>query len=153
MHHHNTAELAIRSSSDQFVAGLFSTDPDLPMKNWDLCLEQAEITLNLLLHSILNPNLYAYSQLSSIFDFKRTPMDHKGAITTLQNKPFNRGTWAPPCQEGWYIHTEMLHYWCITQYIHKTAVESISDTADLLGGIVTPPKLSHNTQWNMNNQT
>ena len=74
MHLHNAAKQAISTFKDHFIAGLCSTDLDLPMKNWYCLVEQAEITLNLLRPSRLNPKLSAYAQLNGKFDYNRTPM-------------------------------------------------------------------------------
>ena len=58
IHIHNAAEHAIITFKYHFIAGICSTEPDFPMQKWDLLLEQAEITLNLLLPSRLNPKLW-----------------------------------------------------------------------------------------------
>ena len=60
MHDRNAAELAISTFKDHFIAGICSTDPDLPMQNLERLLEQAEMALKLLLPSRLNPKLSAY---------------------------------------------------------------------------------------------
>ena len=77
---------------DHFIAVLCSTDPDLPIQNWDRLVEQVEITLNLLLPSRLNPKLSSYAQLNGTFDYNRTPMPPPGTRTLVHEKPHNRGT-------------------------------------------------------------
>jgi hypothetical protein len=54
-HRRNTAECAIRTFKEHFVAGLSSVDPSFPMHLWDRLLPQVEITLNLLRTSRLHP--------------------------------------------------------------------------------------------------
>jgi hypothetical protein len=54
-HPRNTAERAIWTFKEHFVAGLSSVDPSFPMHLWDRLLPQAEITLNLLRTSRLHP--------------------------------------------------------------------------------------------------
>ena len=44
------------------------------MQNWYRLLEQAEITINLLRPSRLNPKLSAYVQLNGTFYYNITPM-------------------------------------------------------------------------------
>ena len=105
---------------DRFVAGLFSTEPDFPMKNWDCLLEQAEITLNLLLPSRLNLKLSAYEYLNGTFDYNRTPMAPPGTRTPVHNKTHNRSTWAPHGQEGWYDFPLSLSYILHTQDRFRT---------------------------------
>ena len=101
MHRRNAAERAIRTFKDHFIAGLFMTDPDFPMQNWDRLLEQTEIMLNLLRPSRLNPRLLAYTQLKREFDFNRNPMDPPEIITLVHYKPHNRVTWSLHRHEGW----------------------------------------------------
>ncbi|CAJ1938144.1 unnamed protein product [Cylindrotheca closterium] len=48
MHRRNSAERAIRTFQNHFIAGLCSTDKDFPIHLWDQILPQAEITLNLM---------------------------------------------------------------------------------------------------------
>ena len=110
MHRRNAAEQAMSTFKDHFIAGLCSTDSDFPMKKWDRLVEQAEITLNLLRPSRLNPKLSPYAQLNGTFDYNRTPIPPRGTRTLVHEKPHNRGTWAPHGQENWYIRPAMLHY-------------------------------------------
>ena len=70
----NAAECAISTFKDHFMVGLCSTDLDLPIQNWDILLEQAEITLKLFHLSRLNLIILAYAQLNIPFNCNRTPM-------------------------------------------------------------------------------
>ena len=56
MHRRNASKRAICTFKNPFIAGLASTDPYLPLSNWCRLLPQAELTLNLLRASCLNPN-------------------------------------------------------------------------------------------------
>ena len=91
MHRRNTAEHLIRTFKDHFIRGIFSSDPDFSMQNWDRLLEHAGITLNLLRHSILNPKLLAYSQLNGNLDYKRNPIPSPGTITLVNDKLHKSG--------------------------------------------------------------
>ena len=79
------------------------------MQNWYLLVEQADITLNLLRLSRLNPKLSAYAQLNDTFDYNITPTPPPGTRKLVYDKPRNRGTCAPHGQEGWYVRPAMLH--------------------------------------------
>ena len=92
IHRRNAAERVISTFKDQFVSGICATGPDFPMQNWDRLLEQAEITLNLLRPSGLNPILSAYAQLNGEFYFNHTPMAPLVTRTLVHEKPHNRGT-------------------------------------------------------------
>ena len=60
-HRRNLAERAIQTYKNHFKAGLASVNPNFPLSEWDRLLEQANITLNLLRSSRVNPKLSAYS--------------------------------------------------------------------------------------------
>ena len=95
MHRHNAAERSISTFKDHFIARIHVRDPDFPMHNWDRLLYQAEITINLLCPSRLNPRLLADAQLNGKLDFNRIPISPAGKITLVRDKPHNRCTWAP----------------------------------------------------------
>ena len=57
IHFHNAAERAISTFKNHFIARLCSTDPDLPMQNWDSLLEQADIIIKFLRPSRMNTKL------------------------------------------------------------------------------------------------
>jgi hypothetical protein len=74
IHRRNSAERAIRTFQNHFVAGLSSVAPDFPMNLWDRLLPQAIQTLNLLRSSRLYPQLSAYAHVHGMFDYNRTPL-------------------------------------------------------------------------------
>jgi hypothetical protein len=57
LHRRNAAERAIRTVQNHFIAGLCSVDPNFPIHLWDRLVPQAEISLNLLRGSWINPKL------------------------------------------------------------------------------------------------
>jgi hypothetical protein len=73
-HRRNTAERAIRTFKEHFVAGLSSVDPTFPLHLWDRLLPQAEITLNLLRTSRLHPQLSAAAHFHGLVDYKKTAL-------------------------------------------------------------------------------
>ena len=78
LHRRNAAERAIQTFKHHFLAILASCDPDFPIREWDRLLDQAELTLNLMRNSRLNPKLSAYAQLFGNFDFNATPIAPPG---------------------------------------------------------------------------
>ena len=74
MHFRNAVERVISTFKYHFIVVICSTDPYLPMQNLDRLLYQADITLNLLITSRLNPKILEFSKLNGTFDYKRTPM-------------------------------------------------------------------------------
>ena len=84
IHRLNATERAIRTFKNHFIDGLASTNPNFPLSNWCRLLPQAELTLNLLRASHLNPKLSAYAKLEGTFDFTRTPLhpqEHESSST------------------------------------------------------------------------
>ena len=63
-HRANVAERAIQTFKSHFTVGLASLDPAFPIAEWDRLLEQAFITLNLLLTARSNPKLSSYAYLN-----------------------------------------------------------------------------------------
>ena len=73
-HQSNAAERAIRTAKNHLAAGWWSMDPNFPMHLWDRTIPQAELTLNLLRQSRLNPNLSAWEQIHGCYDFNSHPI-------------------------------------------------------------------------------
>jgi hypothetical protein len=70
VHQRNRAERAIRTFKDHFLAILAGVDPEFPEYLWDLLLPQAELTLNLLRQSLINPQISAWEFFQGPFDFE-----------------------------------------------------------------------------------
>ncbi len=87
MHRRNWAERAIRTFKDHFLAILAGVDPLFPPYLWDLLLPQAELTLNLLRQSALNPRISAWEFFQGPFDFNKTPLGPVGCRVCIHAKP------------------------------------------------------------------
>ena len=59
IHRRNTAERAIQTFKNHFIAVLCTASPQFPAREWDHLLPQTEITMNLLHQSQFNPKLSA----------------------------------------------------------------------------------------------
>ena len=81
VHRRNAAERAIRAFKNHFFAFLATYDPDFPVSEWDRLLFQAELTLNVLRSSRVNPKLY---------DFNKTPLAPPGTKVIVHLKPDQR---------------------------------------------------------------
>ena len=128
VHRRNAAERAIRSFKNHFLSILSGTDPNFPLKLWDLLIPQAVITLNLLRASRINPQLSAYAQIHGQFCFHKTPMGIPGCKVIIHEKPHNRGTWSPHGTEGFYVGPTLEHYWCFQVWCTATKAIRIVDT-------------------------
>ena len=141
-HRRNAAERAIRTFKNHFVAGLNSTDPNFPMRHWDRLIHQANITLNLLRSSRINPKLSAYAQVFGLFDFNATPMAPPGTRAVIHVKPKKHGTWASHGEVGWYIGPAPEHYRCYTALIDDTQSTRVTDTIEFFPSKTNMPRLS-----------
>ncbi len=101
IHWRNAAERAIRTFKNHFIAALCSVDKNFPIHLWDQLLPQAEITLNLLRGSRINPKLSAWAQVHGTFDFNRTLLGPPGCRVLAHEKPDKRKTWAPQWLACW----------------------------------------------------
>ena len=130
VHRRNSAERAIQTFKNHFIAGLCSTDKAFPMHLWDRLLAQAATTLNLLRTSRINPGLSTYAPLEGAFDYNRTPMAPPGTRVVAHETPTQRRTWAPHGVDGWYIGRSPEHYRCYRIYVTTTAGERDVETVE-----------------------
>ena len=93
-HRRNPAEHAIRTFKNHFIAGLCSTDENFPLQCWCRLLVQAELTINLLRPSRLNPRLSAYAQLNGSFNFNAPPLVPPGTKVAVYERPSTRKLWS-----------------------------------------------------------
>ena len=132
MHRRNAAERAIRTFKNHLMAGFATCDKAFPVAEWDRLLVQAELTLNLLRTSRINPNLSAHAYLFGNFDFNRTPLAPPGTKVIIHKKSKDRGSWDYHGVEGWYIGPSMEHYRCLKCYNPDTYSEVDTDTVQLI---------------------
>jgi hypothetical protein len=141
-HRRNSAERAIQTFKEHFVAGLSSVDPTFPLHLWDMLLPQAEITLNLLRASRLHPQLSAAAHFHGLVDYNKTAFAPPGCKIIAHEKTGKRRTWAPHGQHGYYLGPEMHHYRCQNVYISATDNECIVDTLEFFPHNYHMPQLS-----------
>ena len=139
----NASKRAICTFKNHFIASLTSTDPNFPLSNWCRLLPQAELTLNLLRASRLNPKLLAYAQLEGTFDFTHTPLSPPGIRVIIHEKPTTPQTWAPHGTDGWYLGPALHHYQCYRVWVPCTHAEHIVDTISFFPKAIPLPKLTH----------
>ncbi len=112
MHSRNCAERAIRTFKDHFLAILAGIDKSCPPYLWDLLLPQAELTLNLLRQSTINPKSSAWEFFNGPFDFIKTPLGPVGCRVLIHAKPTTRRSWDFRAKEGFYIGPALDSYRC-----------------------------------------
>ena len=100
------------------------------MQSWCRLLPQAEMTLNMLRPSRLNPRLSTYAQLSGDFDYNKTPLVPLGTNVLVYETPTSRKSWATHGVEGWYVGPAIEHYRNFRCYIPTTGSEHIVETVE-----------------------
>jgi hypothetical protein len=124
-HRTNAAERAIRTAKNHLQAGWHSTDEQFPLYLWDRTLEQAELTLNLLRGSRINPCLSAWEQIHGRYDFNKSPIAPPGIKVLAHEKTTQRATWSTHAFSAWYIGPALKHYRCYKVWATKTRQERI----------------------------
>ena len=85
-HRLNEAERAIQSFKAHFIAIRSGANPDFLKNCWDLLLDYAVLTLNLLRPSRINPKISAYTQIHGAFDFNKTPLSPAGCKVVVHDR-------------------------------------------------------------------
>jgi hypothetical protein len=106
-----------QTAKNHLAAGWYSTDNQFPLSLWDKTIPQAELTLNLLRGSRINPKLSAWEQLHGRYEFNRHPIAPPGIQVLAHAKLSKRKTWDTHAFEAWYIGPAMEHY--SVGYNHK----------------------------------
>ena len=130
LHRQNSAERAIQTFKNNFIAVLASVNKNFPVHFWCRLLPHCLLTLNPLRTSRINAKLSAYTQLHGAFDFNRTPLAPPGTKIIIHDKPAIIGSWATRAHEGWYIGPASNHYRCHTVYANHTAHKRVADTVE-----------------------
>jgi hypothetical protein len=124
VHRQNTAERAIWTFKNHFIAGLCSIDKDFPLHLCDRILLQTLITLNLLRSSHLNPKLLAGAQLDGTFNFNKTPLSPPGIRVLVHDKRTHYITCPPHVLDGWYTGPALESYQCHKSGFGKPALNA-----------------------------
>ena len=124
-HRHNIAEKDIRTFKNHFISGLYSLPEKFPLNLWERLLQQAEITINILRTSRINPSLSAYAKLHGAFDYNANSLAPSGMNLLSQIPPDKRLSWEPHAEPGFYLGPALKHYRCHRIWMTKTAAERI----------------------------
>jgi len=100
MHRRNRCDSAIRTFKAHFLVILSGVDRKFPPYLWDLLLPQAEITLNLLRQSLINPRISAWEYFQEPFNFTKTPIAPVGCRVLIHAKPATRRSWDYRARDG-----------------------------------------------------
>jgi hypothetical protein len=100
---------SLKAVKNHFILILYGTDSSFPANQWCRLIKQDVMTLNMCRQSRINPKLSAYQQVWGRFDFNRTPMAPPGYKVMVHERALERGAWASPGINGYYIGPAMHH--------------------------------------------
>ena len=127
IHGRNSAERAIWTFKENFIAGIAITHKDFLLHLWCRFLLHDNLTQNLLWQSRMNPKLYNYAQLYGVFNYNATQLAPPGTKIIINKKLTVRGTWESHGAKVWYIGPSMDHYRYHCVYVTKIRGERESD--------------------------
>jgi hypothetical protein len=133
MHRRNKAKRAIRTFKAHFITILACLDQGFPRNRWDLLLPQAELTINLLRQSRLNPHISAWEHFNGPFNFDEI-IGHARDSTRL--------SWDYRGHVGFYVGPALDHYQCHKILKTLTSAVIISDTVVFQHPTLSVPTLS-----------
>jgi hypothetical protein len=90
IHQRNIAKHMIRTFKAHLLSMLTGVDPRFPGTRWDLLLHQAEITLNLLCTSQINPTKSTWELMCGPFNYDATPFGSPGCCIIMHSKGTTR---------------------------------------------------------------
>ena len=99
----NPAERAIQTFKNHFIVMLSGTDPEFPDNCWDLLISQANISLNLLRSSQVQPRLSACAMIHGNFNYNATPLAPPGCKIAIHDRAGERKSWTEHASKGYYI--------------------------------------------------
>ena len=116
-HRYHNSERSIQTPKKQFIAWLYSVDSDLHIQLWDIMLQQAIVSLNLLQKSRLCPHLFAYTHIYRYLYYNYNLLVPTGKKVVIHNRQNNISPWEPHGKPAWYSGPAIktLH---ITQGLH-----------------------------------
>jgi hypothetical protein len=124
-HQTNVVERAVRTTKHHLQARWHSADDLFPLYLWGKTLEQAELTLNLLSGSRINPLLSAWEQLNGRYDFNKCPIALPGIKVLAHAKSDQQATWFTHAFSACYLGPALKHYRCYRVWATKTRQERI----------------------------
>jgi hypothetical protein len=118
----------ILTFKNHLIAGSATCDPKFPIRAWDHLIDQAELSLNLLRGSNMNPAISAWHQLRGPFSFDATPIEPPATPVEIFESPEVRSTFAPHSTPGFYVGPALSRYRCYKVWKSSTSAIRVSDT-------------------------
>ena len=116
-HQCNAVEHAVRTWKNHFIAILCGVDEHFPLKLWLYLVPQAELTLNLMHGSHINPKLSAWAQLFGNYDYNCTTIGPLGCLVQDDEMASTHDSWAPHASDAWYTGPALDSYQCFKVFM------------------------------------
>jgi hypothetical protein len=98
----------------------------------DKTIQQAELTLNLLLGSRINPKLSAWEQIRGRYDYNAQPFAPPGIKVLTHAKSAKKLSWSTHAYEAWHVGPTLEHCCCYTIWATATRPTRIVSQLTLL---------------------
>ena len=109
-HRTNPAECAICTYTEHLISILSGANKDFPTDCWDLLIPHANLTVNLLCQSRLQPKLSAHAQVHGNHDYNRHPLAPAGCKCIIYNNKTIRASWDKHGTTCYYLAPSYAHY-------------------------------------------
>ena len=142
-HRQNAAENAIKTIKSHFLSGLATCDKNFPITEWDRLIPLAELKLNLLQNSRINPNLSSWASIGKNFCGLNITWDYaKGwvgiSMKTYVNKTLRKLLHKKPSRAQ---HAP--HKWSTPIYGQTRQFATPPDTSEILDTVKTKQNTSN----------
>ena len=141
-HQQNAAECAIHTFKNHLRPNLVTCSPKCPIYEWDQLLSQAELTLNILRTSRVNPALSAHAYLNGVHDFNKISLAPPGTQSIVHAKPDKCASWTFHDENGWYVGPAPHHYRYFKCFMPATHKERISDKVQFIPSKIPIPSVT-----------
>jgi hypothetical protein len=105
LHNHriNTAECAIQTFKDAFIAALATSASNFPLLLWDRLTPKIQESLNLLCALYINVSKSAYEILNGPYNRNRYPLASLGCKAVIYKDSNTQESWASRGVDAWYL--------------------------------------------------
>jgi hypothetical protein len=109
-HQANSAERAIQTWKNHFLACLATANKRFDLRYWDLLVPYAEAILNIL-HPSRDPLVSAWEKLHrEPFDFNALELCPPGCLISIHDAAAHRASWDAHCTQGFFLGFAPQHY-------------------------------------------
>ena len=142
IHLRNSAEQSTQTFKDHFITILAGVAPGFPRYLWDHIFPQAELLLNLLCQSTLNPKMLSWEYFNGPFDYDTTPLSPLGCPVIIHKKLGNHNSWDLCSKDEFSAGVSLEHYRYQRAIDSKTKAIVVSNNVDVCHHSITTPNIT-----------